>query len=121
MPQKNHNKNNKASNTTLTLKRQRELVATKQLGDDDLTPEEEDFLQTVDDWTEFNPQTMMDQSIEGEQLCKDLTVYAGLTEDKYSDDVEVQSLISKIESLIELYRETVDGIEQWWKYSHIQE
>ena len=83
---------------------------------------DEEYEQKVDDWTEFNPQTMMDRSVDGLQLCKDLKIYIQVLAKKHSESLpikdEIDSLDSKINDLVDHYESLVHDIKMWWQYSH---
>jgi len=65
-------------------------------------------------WTVENPQVMIESYEEdGKQLCRDII---GLNSEYDHDD-----LTQKIEDLILQYRAMAEGIENWWKYSNVEE
>ena len=98
-----------------------QATTSKQLGDDDLTPEEEDILQKIDDWTEFNPQVMMEQTEDCDILFQDINLYMKAITEKYKKSELIETLDTKLEELFNLYTSINYGINQWWKYSHIEE
>lgn len=102
---------------TKTKATKKKAVTTNQLGDDDLTPEEEEYLIAKDDWIVHNPQVMMEQKTECDQLRKDIELYLEAITTRHKGDDQLVSLDSKLDDFFALYEQLEYGIKQWWKYT----
>ena len=79
---------------------------------------DEEYEQEVIDWTQLNPETMVDHiTVKGTQLCKDIELYMEAITKRHKDDDQINSLNLKIQELIFNHADLVHGIQMWWKYS----
>jgi hypothetical protein len=99
---------NKAADNTLSLKQQKKIA--------------DEFQKLIQFWTIDNPQAIMGRQKEYMKSSCDVaeTTWDRIF-DRYKEDEEVNSISQEMTEVFDDYRACIEGIQQWWKYSHIEE
>jgi len=82
----------------------------------------EDFEKRVQFWTVDNPLRMIERRPEYvDEICANAESAIQKLSSKYRDDEDVDTLTGYVTAIIIHYRACVEGIDMWWKYTHLED